>query len=1141
MVTKHKNWKLLTSAAVLTSAVVAPIAVTAAPTYFRDVPPSHVAYDSIMYLSGKGVINGYADGTFRPAAKVTRGQAAKILATSLQLDLNNVRNPYFRDVPTSHGFYKYIAALHQAGIIDGFSNGNFGVDDPLNRGQMAKILALAYGFDKQPLRSAKFTDVSRNAFYADYLQSLIDHRITFGVTTTRFAPGQLVDRGQMAMFVHRSELATNRNDTVNATISTFDGYSLTTDKGTYDIPSSLRPLFNWQNYNALRNAKISFDQERNTITSITQLELRNSGTASNPVTLYGGNTVLNGNLVIDAEYLNIKDLTVNKNLTFYYGTQSNFTGDTLNIKGTTSISDYNTVSNRTTNYTFNNSTLNTVQLSKANVNFTLSKQSFAQSITFKANAAVRTNDTSRLSEVSVEGTTTEASIYANVSKLSASTTRDVSINGSGTISNFYTLTNRLVTINTVGTVSTLDIPKDGYVQLGSQTYVSNVLLPWNVSIKNVIRNYDSAKYRIERINGSKNPDHTPPYTPPPVYPDINILSASMNTNGVISMGFDQQPTKFIMSSTAPMNSNDYVTNRNLELANLSIRNGSYTKGEAGTYSWNEGRNRYSTDNSIVSGSGDWKTVRFFEDSRFRETVFEFTYRVNNRGFDFFTDFTEDKTTFLNNTTFSVLGTRGSYDSIAGSKIKAPIVSGTVTNEEELLRALSAKLPEINIIRDITLTQKVTANYPNVKIYSTNGASIKVSDKLSYRANEAVITFTENARNAKWQNLKLVGHSNTRGHGVLVYTENMTFDNSEISNFEGFNILSENAASLSLNKVKLANSSNGGMQVYTTRNTTVNLTNVETADNQLGAIQFVANRGNSKITVNGSGNQHNDGYKGEIAPAFWVDGDVNFKLSDMYLYTKIQNKYYHIDNEPEFSYAFSEIKKENNNKPDLNIANNFTTNKPLHINDAVTINGNGKTITINSDKDPSKSVEGLWISSSVIIDNLNFTATDKMKDHLIEVNGKGASLALSNSTLKDSTLAAIYVGSTSNKETNEKLTLKGELAFTNNVLGGVGSVNRAEIDASKANIKYSPSKETDNKIYVEKNQIFKDKRKNPKDRKKNHNDDYIEVEPILWAESLDVEFKLPDKDKYDSYKIYRYKNRKYLTDNNSRATEIIYSK
>ena len=569
MVNKHKNFKLLTSAAVLTSAIVAPAVVSAAPTYFKDVPLSNVAYDSIMYLSGKGIISGYADGTFRPSAKVTRGQAAKILATSLNLDLNNVRNPHFRDVPTSHGFYKYIAALYEAGIIDGYSNGNFGVNDLLNRGQMAKILAIAYQFEKQPLRTAKFSDVSANAFYAVYLQSLIDNKITFGITPTRFAPNQYVDRGQMALFVHRSELATNRTDTVNATISTFDGYSLQTDKGSYDIPTSLRYFFSSQNYNALKNAKISFEHSKGAITSITQLELKNSGTASNVITLYGNNATLNGNLVIDADYLNVRDLTVNKNVSFGSGTQNYFTGDSLNIKGSTTINESTSTSNRTLNFTFNNSTLNTVQLSKSNTNFTLSNKSFAQSIAMKANGTFRTNDTSRVNEVSLEGSMSEAAIYSNVPKLTVSTTRDVTLNGSGTFTNFNILTNRLVTINTAGTISTLDISRDGYVNLSTQTWVSNVLIPRNTSINNVIRNYDSAKYRIEQINGVKNPDHTPPYVPP-VYQDITIRTASMDANGVISMTFDQNPTKYKMTTKTQMYSGDVKTNQTLELTNLSI-------------------------------------------------------------------------------------------------------------------------------------------------------------------------------------------------------------------------------------------------------------------------------------------------------------------------------------------------------------------------------------------------------------------------------------------------------------------------------------------------------------------------------------------------------------------------------------------
>lgn len=162
-------------------------------------------------------------------------------------------------------------------------------------------------------------------------------------------------------------------------------------------------------------------------------------------------------------------------------------------------------------------------------------------MTLKANATVRMKDTSRINDFSIEGTTTESAIYGTVPKLSVSITRDFTLNGSGTITSFNIKTNRLVTINTSGTISSLDIPRDGYVNISNQTWVTNAQVPWNTSIQNVIRNYDSTKSLIERINGSKNPDYTPPYTPPPVYADITIRIASMDANGILSMTFDQNP------------------------------------------------------------------------------------------------------------------------------------------------------------------------------------------------------------------------------------------------------------------------------------------------------------------------------------------------------------------------------------------------------------------------------------------------------------------------------------------------------------------------------------------------------------------------------------------------------------------------
>ncbi len=51
----------------------------------------------------------------------------------------------FPDVPKSHPFFKFVEALHSAGITSGYPDGRFGVDDSITRGQMAVFLATALG------------------------------------------------------------------------------------------------------------------------------------------------------------------------------------------------------------------------------------------------------------------------------------------------------------------------------------------------------------------------------------------------------------------------------------------------------------------------------------------------------------------------------------------------------------------------------------------------------------------------------------------------------------------------------------------------------------------------------------------------------------------------------------------------------------------------------------------------------------------------------------------------------------------------------------------------------------------------------------------------------------------------------------
>ncbi|WP_264988921.1 S-layer homology domain-containing protein [Lysinibacillus piscis] len=53
---------------------------------FRDVPEDHFAYDAITWAERYDIINGYADGTFRPSDTITEQQFAKLLANFYELE-----------------------------------------------------------------------------------------------------------------------------------------------------------------------------------------------------------------------------------------------------------------------------------------------------------------------------------------------------------------------------------------------------------------------------------------------------------------------------------------------------------------------------------------------------------------------------------------------------------------------------------------------------------------------------------------------------------------------------------------------------------------------------------------------------------------------------------------------------------------------------------------------------------------------------------------------------------------------------------------------------------------------------------------------------------------------------------------------
>ncbi|AXH98366.1 endopeptidase Spr precursor [Sporosarcina sp. PTS2304] len=106
----------------------------------------------------------------------TRAEVAQELADTLGLDQSTV-NLTFKDVDESNPHYHAISAVAEANIFSGFQ-GNFNPNKELTRGQMAKVLVEA--FELQGSTPANFTDVPKDHWAFDYINTLYHNKVTSG-------------------------------------------------------------------------------------------------------------------------------------------------------------------------------------------------------------------------------------------------------------------------------------------------------------------------------------------------------------------------------------------------------------------------------------------------------------------------------------------------------------------------------------------------------------------------------------------------------------------------------------------------------------------------------------------------------------------------------------------------------------------------------------------------------------------------------------------------------------------------------------------------------------------------------------------------------------------------------------------------
>jgi hypothetical protein len=108
---------------------------TACTISFTDVPPDNVFYPFIRCLACRGIIGGYSDGTFRPFNDITRGQIAKMVSNAAGFD-EDPGPQIYEDVDGNNPFYQWINRLSMRGHMGGYPCGTVDAEpciEPDNR------------------------------------------------------------------------------------------------------------------------------------------------------------------------------------------------------------------------------------------------------------------------------------------------------------------------------------------------------------------------------------------------------------------------------------------------------------------------------------------------------------------------------------------------------------------------------------------------------------------------------------------------------------------------------------------------------------------------------------------------------------------------------------------------------------------------------------------------------------------------------------------------------------------------------------------------------------------------------------------------------------------------------------------------
>jgi uncharacterized protein YjdB len=179
---------------------------TASAPAFSDVSAAYWGSAAISSLSGKGIVSGYPDGTFKPGASITRAEFATMLVKALGLSTTGTIGQ-FTDVTADAWYYGSVNAAVYDGLVSGMGDNLFVPNALITREQMAVMVAKALGINAPATDGTELSAFSDRSAVSSWAVSgmaeAVKAGIVSGMTADTLAPNDNATRAQAAAMVYK--------------------------------------------------------------------------------------------------------------------------------------------------------------------------------------------------------------------------------------------------------------------------------------------------------------------------------------------------------------------------------------------------------------------------------------------------------------------------------------------------------------------------------------------------------------------------------------------------------------------------------------------------------------------------------------------------------------------------------------------------------------------------------------------------------------------------------------------------------------------------------------------------------------------------------------------------------------------------